>query len=144
MASISFVFDEGRLQGRLRADLMVESGPVRSDLQRRAKNVRERARQLVGERSAEPTGELAGSIRFVTTRTGEDSYRAQVGSDLRKAIWVEEGTGVHGPHRTPIVPTGGQFMRFRSRMFVGFISARSVLGQPGKHYLRDALQAARD
>lgn len=143
MASFSIVIRPSNLNGRLRASLMSEKGLVRADVQRRARRVRDRARDLLNERSAEPTGKIASSIRYTTAEPrGEGRVAAQVGSDLLEADWVERGTGVYGPHATPIVPRRAKVMVFESRMTGGLVWVSQVRGQPGKHYLRDALQAA--
>jgi hypothetical protein len=156
VASLTYVFAEQELRGRLRHDLM--EGVVRPDVQRRARNVRDRARTLCAERSKHSTGRLPRSIRYTTVQLSDpDAVVAQVGSDEKHADWTERGTGVFGPHRTPIVPTRGQFLKFRSNTIASTRSTRgsgafgaaqgrlflvrSVRGQPAKHYLRDALDA---
>lgn len=54
--------------------------------------------------------ELAGSIQVLpVTRVlfapGETSYRGAVGSPLAKARYVDQGTGVDGPFKTPVIVT---------------------------------------
>lgn len=159
MSSIRFVFDEENLRSRIRVDLMVPGGAIRSDVQRRALLVRERAKLLLRERSAKSTGSIASTIRFTTVQAGPDEVRAQVGSDDPRATWVNNGTGVFGPRNAPI-RARGQFMVFESSLstvrkrFIrgqhrivsrsprGTVFARSIQGQPGKHFLEDALSAA--
>jgi hypothetical protein len=139
VASLSFVLRTDRF------NLTAEGGAVRSDTQRRARNVRDRARELARERSEESSGALPASIRYVTVEgLGEGTVVAQVGSDLRHARWVEDGTGIYGPRGRPIKPVRAKFLVFESRRFGRKIIASSVRGQPGKHYLRDALAAARE
>lgn len=70
--------------------------------------------------------ELAGSIQVLpVTRVlfapGETSYRGAVGSPLAKARYVDQGTGVDGPFKTPVIITresrkGGRpgMMRFEN------------------------------
>lgn len=114
---------------------------AREDVQRRARNVRDQARGLINSRSVDPTGELAGTVRFRTVKI-PTGWAAQVGSDLERMLWFEEGTGVFGSHRTPIVPRTARYLRFQFRDgAVAFVT--SVKGQPGKHPLRDSLAAAR-
>lgn len=141
MASLTFVLRASDLNGRLRADLLAEGGAVRRDVQRRARNVRDEARHLAAERSRESSGALPRSIRYVTREAGGGRVAAQVGSDLPHALWTEEGTGVYGPRRTRIFPRTAPLLVFESRSGA-VIRALSVAGQPGKHYLRDALKAA--
>lgn len=155
MASLRMVFRED-IDGKIRQSLMLPDGIIRQDAARRARKVRDRARLLANSRSANPTGQLARSIRFTTvTPRGVDSVQAQVGSDLPHAKWTEEGTGIFGPFHTPIVPKSRKFLLFRSRSIASrrptrnavqgrLFLVKSVRGQPGKHYLRDSLSAAVD
>jgi hypothetical protein len=139
--TLKFVLRAKDLENKIRVDLLAEGGEVRSDLQRRARNVRNRAKELLATRSDNDTGSLASTIRYVTVDRGKDGLAAQVGSDDERAIWVEEGTGVFGPHGTPIVPSRAPLLVFENSAGQVFRLA-SVEGQRGKHYLRDALDAA--
>lgn len=102
--------------------------------------MRDKAKQLLRERSAHPTGKIESSIRYVTREAGPDTIISQVGSDLKEADYVERGTGVFGPHQQRIRVRSRGSMFFKSPQF-GDVFADSVRGQPGKHYLRDALTA---
>lgn len=146
MASLTFRFRTDGVNRGLRRQLLAQDGEIRADLRRRAGRVREEARRNLRDRSDVSTGDLASTIR-VATADGPFGPVAQIGSDHPAALWVEEGTGVYGPHRSPIVPTRGRFMRFKPRRATrggAFVFARQVKGQPGKHYLRDAIDAAVD
>lgn len=103
--------------------------------------MRNRAQQLLRQRSEESTGEIEGTIRYVTVQKGPDQVVAQIGSDHPAAEYVERGTGLFGPHHTRIVPRHRKSLYFQSRKF-GAVFADSSKGQPGKHYLRDALDAS--
>lgn len=140
MASLRFVFSEKILVDKLRVDLMVPGGIVRTDAQHRAAKVRDRARQLLRERSANPTGKIESTIRYVTEQIGPDRVVAQVGSDDPAAGYVERGTGIYGSHHQRITVRSRGSMFFVSRQF-GDVFADSVKGQPGKHFLRDALDS---
>ena len=145
MASVSFHVRSTGLDRVLRQAVSSTDGQVREDLRRRAGNVRDEARANLRARSRNETGRIAGSIRFATRRTSETTYLAQVGSDLPEALWVERGTGRFGPHRHMIVPVHRRYMKFqvtRSKLGPRVIFATAVQGQPGKHYLRDAIDAA--
>jgi hypothetical protein len=143
VASLTFRLLTRDLDEKLRVNLLVEDGVVRSEVQRRARNVRDRARELAEARSAHSSGALPASIRYTTAELrGTKEVVAQVGSDLEHALWVEEGTGVFGPRGTPITPRSAAFLVFESEEFGRRIIASEVQGQPGKHYLRDALSAA--
>lgn len=141
MASLSYKIDLSALRSGVRVALLSSEGVVRQDLQRRCGNVRDQARANLRSRSKISSGRIASTIRFVTVAT-PDGARGQVGSDLPEAEWVERGTGVYGPHRTPIVPVRAKKLRFQQRRSGRVLYRDSVQGQPGKHYLEDALEAA--
>ncbi len=138
MARVTFRLVTTDLDRRLRASLVGPRGAARTELQSRARRTRDRARANLRDRSARPTGEIERTIRFATRETSEGLV-AQVGSDHPRALDVERGTGIYGPHRTPIRPRHAKFLRFTPRSSARTVYARTVKGQPGKHYLRDAL-----
>lgn len=77
-----------------------------------------------------------------TIRSGVNQHGAWVGSDHELALWLENGTGVYGPHHSPIVPTSSTVLVFPSRRGgKGFVFAKSVRGQKAKPFLEPALQA---
>lgn len=163
MARVTLEFRPDELTRKLRGNLMLPDGIVRKDAQRRARNVRNKSRELARTRSRGSTGRLPRSIQYTTAvEIGSDRVLAQVGSNLPHAIWTEQGTGIYGPHHTPIVPRTHKYMKFRSNTIASsrsrphrrfslanptqgrlFLLPR-VKGQPAKHYLRDAMPAARD
>jgi hypothetical protein len=134
-------FDSKQLEAQIKTALLREGGTVRQEVQRRARRVKDAARANARRMMEEPTGRLAGSIRYTTAVRRGDLVTAQVGSDLHYARWVHDGTGVYGPHRSPIVPRTSRFMKFNSRLGFVVFTERSV-GQPGKPYLAEALSAA--
>lgn len=140
MASLSIQSDLSSLNKKIRVALLSEGGEVRADVQRRARNVKNRAQRNARSMFKAPTGKLADSIRY-TTRTTEDGFVAQVGSDLQYARWAHDGTGIHGPHRTPIVPTKRKAMRFPGKGGAIIFTKKSS-GMVGQPYLAEALVAA--
>lgn len=115
------------------------------DLRVRANRVLSRARQLVPV----DRGQLRGSIAVEFTEAPSGAV-ARIGSNLPYAIFVHEGTGIHGPRHAPITPKSGRYLVFKPRSLragttskSGFVFARSVQGMKGTPYLRDALDAAR-
>jgi len=59
------------------------------------------------------------------------------------AKWVESGTGIYGPFGVPIVPKTKKMLAWQSR-YTGVMNyAKSVKGQPGQHFMRDALSETR-
>lgn len=73
-----------------------------------------------------------------------------VASD-EKALWLEEGTGIYGPKRTPIRPKRGEFLVFRlgprsqhDSRARPLIFAREVKGRPASWVMRDASRHVAD
>lgn len=71
-----------------------------------------------------------------------------IGSPLAYAEYFHRGTGIYGPHGTPIVPVSKKVLKFRSRgNQTGslpkergtWVFARSVKGMPADPFLSDAL-----
>jgi hypothetical protein len=56
------------------------------------------------------------------------------------AKWVHNGTGIYGPHRSPIVPTHKPYLVFQGRY--GKVVTRSVRGQPAQPFLLQAYRVA--
>jgi hypothetical protein len=129
------------MEGKLRAELMGRPDLLRADLHAIARVVQEQAQVILLARSRDYfTGRLLRSIRVSPVRSnGASELSVQIGSDLPYALWVEEGTGVFGPHGTPITPRTAPVMVFYSRVYGGRVVTRNVIGQVGKHFLRNAL-----
>lgn len=112
------------------------------DTRRRAENTLGAARANLRARSRSGSGEVGRTLGYSLAETVQ-GWAARVGSDDERARWVEEGTGLYGPHRSPIRPKAKKWMRFVSgRGAVVF--TQQTAGQPGKHFLRDAAEAALD
>jgi hypothetical protein len=69
---------------------------------------------------------------------------ARIGSGVRYAAWVHDGTGIYGPRRTRIRARPGRVLRFKPKGSARFIFRVSVKGMRPNRYLADALPAARD
>jgi hypothetical protein len=76
----------------------------------------------------------------------------EVGTDVKYAIFVHEGTGLYGPKHARIVPASGKIMVFTPRKNAGRyvkrgdrvkVFARSTQGMRGTPFLKDALPEAR-
>lgn len=67
----------------------------------------------------------------------------RVGTNLKYATYVHEGTGIYGPKHTPIVPRNGRFLVFTPRGSSVTVFARQVRGVPPRPFLREALEDAR-
>lgn len=125
------------------------------DLLRRGLKVQARARQLIsGAGPSHPkrvdTGQTRSSVQ-VQPRSRAGTPFVRVGSGLKKARWIHDGTGIYGPHRQKIVPKRAQVLVFasqkfgaRSGKFHGKVVVRSVKGMRPNRFLQAALRAARD
>lgn len=133
---------------------------VTRDLLRRGVRVQQAAKRKVKA----DHGRLRGSITVTTVRTNGATgpvTAVEVGTNVKYAMMVHNGTGVYGPTGTPIRPkngrllvwsVGSQVQKFRyqgstyHRTFRGQVQrgrqifARSVKGQPANPFLRDALR----
>jgi hypothetical protein len=104
------------------------------------------------------TGTYMRSIHPVITRSGA-GWAGEVVAEAPHATWLEEGTGIYGPRRHPIVPTDAAMLRYPDRgggkftlsgrqragrrgAGAKYIFARTVRGQEAKHYGRDAVLKA--
>lgn len=76
---------------------------------------------------------VADSIIYEFTSRG-----VRIGSPLARAYWLERGTGIHGPHGTPIVPTSSRLLVFPSKGG-GMVFTTSVQGTPARPFLEPAL-----
>lgn len=98
-------------------------------------------------------GRLRSSIDYTVTTTG-GKVRMTCGSPLAYARWVHDGTGIYGPHATPIVPVSAKALKFEARgLRPGrrgptrapkgkgtLVFAKSVKGMEGRPFLTDALE----
>lgn len=139
----------------IRELLTSPTGPVAQDLVRRGNRVLSLARR----NAPVDTGTLRASLAMAVYRTSSGPV-VRVGSNVRYAVWVHEGTGIYGPRRRRIYPRRGRFLRWPNinnrypltggpRRYQGgrtrsFVYARSVAGVRGRPFLVDALQAATD
>jgi hypothetical protein len=56
------------------------------------------------------------------------------------ALWVMRGTGIYGPHGTPIVPVTSKYLVFRGKDG-STVFAKSVKGQTANQFLTEAFRA---
>lgn len=90
------------------------------------------------------TGRLRSSITSKVVQEGGGPVGI-VGTNVKYALWVHNGTGLYGPHHHPIVPVHARVLRWpvRGGSRGGFAYARSVRGTRGRPFLRDALHSVR-
>jgi len=124
-------------QRGVRALMTDPDGPVAQDLLRRGRNVAYYARRF----APVDTGRLRASITAELVQYA-GSIAVLVGSNVNYAMFQHEGTGLYGPHGTPIVPRRARFLRFKPRGSSEFVYAREVRGVPPTFFLRRALAAS--
>jgi hypothetical protein len=118
------------------AELLTSAhGPVVREVTRVALRVEARIKQT----SPRDKGQLAASFDHAVRVEGSRVI-ARVGSDSPVARYHSQGTGVYGPHRSPIVPTRRTYLKFPARGG-GFVYARSVRGIPQNDWVVKALEA---
>jgi hypothetical protein len=66
---------------------------------------------------------------------------ARIGTKVKYALYVHEGTGIYGPKGVPITPKRSKVLVFTAKKTNKLVFARSVKGMKGTPYLRDALIA---
>lgn len=85
------------------------------------------------------TGRLSRSIRAERTIQRGHRVTVRIGTHTGYGLFPEVGTGIYGPTGRPIRPKNGPFLVFQPRGLGHVIRVRSVRGQPGQHYMRQAL-----
>lgn len=130
----------------VRALLTSPRGGVVRDLLRRGLRVESQAKRNlagIGGPKRIDTGRLRASISTqVVFRSGEPAVI--VGTNVKYARWVHDGTGLYGPRQAVIRPRRGKFLRFKPKGAHKFVYARKVRGMRPNPFLRNALPAARD
>jgi phage gpG-like protein len=123
-------------------------GPVYRELNRKGRQVLQQARGL----APVDQGQLRASLKMeMDEERGLPVVR--VGTNVKYAIFVHEGTGIHGPRRTPIVPVRARVLRWpvknqsgsgRRRYRGGgteqYAYAKSVKGVKARPFLTTALE----
>lgn len=127
--------------------LVSPTGPVAKDMLRRGLKVESAAKRNLGGASGKPrrinNGHLRSDVRARLVIVG-GAPAARIGSGLRYARWVHDGTGIYGPRRTRITPRTKKALRFKPKGTSGWIIRPSVKGMRPNQFLADALSAARD
>lgn len=86
-------------------------------------------------------GNLRGSINTKGPVVTGSNVEASVGTHLTYSRFQEEGTGIYGPRKTPIVPKNGKLLAWKVGGKWAF--ARSVKGVRPKRYFRRSRDEAR-
>lgn len=66
---------------------------------------------------------------------------ARIGTKMKYALVVHNGTGIYGPTGARIYPRHAKVLMFTSRKTGELVFAKSIKGMKGTPYLRDALIA---
>lgn len=135
----------------LRQVLTGPAGPVVADLFRRGNRVLQKARVL----TPVDQGQLRASLAL-EMRSEDGVPVARVGTNVKYAIWVHEGTGIYGPRKRPITPVRKKLLawpvknqsgqgrrRYRGGRTAQYAFAKQVAGVKPRPFLRNALDAAR-
>lgn len=135
-------------EAQLRALYRSPQGPVWRELKRQGDAVLRTAQILVPV----DQGQLRSSIKLeMDTERGLPV--ARVGTNVKYAIWVHEGTGIYGPRKTPIRPVRARVLkwpvknqsgqgrrRYRGGSTENFAYAKQVKGVRPRPFLRVALE----
>lgn len=87
------------------------------------------------------TGTLARSITSAVFPLGQ-SVKGITSASAVYAPYVNNGTGLFGPHHQPIVPKTKKFLRWKGEG--GYIFARSTKGMKGKHFMEQGYAKAKE
>jgi hypothetical protein len=144
MASVRHQLNTAAVQ----ALLVGPQGAVAKDMLKRGLLVESRAKQnLQRNPHRVDTGRLRASIR--TTFVMIDGKPAvRVGTSVRYAIYVHDGTGLYGPRHRMIVPVNKKVLRWRPKGAGkvgkgGFVYSMRSRGMRPNPFLRDAIMAAK-
>jgi len=140
------VLDQQALNDLLRGP----QGPVAQDIMVRTNRVLNTARRLCPVDEGTLRSSLAREMR-----TENNEIVGRVGSNLKYALFVHEGTGVY-VGRGPITPkrarvlrwpvknnSGAGRRRYKNGQTAQYAYAKRVKGMPGRPFLRNALDAGR-
>lgn len=119
---------------------------IRRDLYRRGVRVQNQAKRFISGAEAHPKRVQTGNLRS-SVHTRETRYRGSpavhVGSNVKYALYVHQGTGLFGPKRALIRPRNAKVLAFKPRRSRRTVFVRYVRGMRANHFLTDALPAAR-
>jgi len=88
------------------------------------------------------TGRLRASITTELQQTNV-GFRVVVGTSVKYAWYVHQGTGIYGPHHTLIRPRSKKALRWVGKGKGGYVFARYTRGMRPNAFLAKALTAAR-
>jgi hypothetical protein len=134
-------------RGALYAQLRNPAGGLARDMLRRGLKVESAAKRNLAGANGAPRRINNGILRN-TTQAKPTTYKgfpaSWIGTPLRYAKLVHDGTGLFGPKKRKITPTAKKALRFKPKGSARFIVRRSVKGMVANPFLKDALSAAKD
>jgi hypothetical protein len=108
--------------------------------------VQSRAKQNLGGATGSgpkrvDTGHLRAKIAVqLVRRAGFPAVR--IGTNVKYALWVHDGTGIYGPKHSYIYPKTKRYLRFRPKGSLDYVYAKRVKGMKPNPFLVNALEAA--
>lgn len=128
-------------QSEIRALLSSRDGPVARALMVRGTKVVSAAKRRISTNPKRvDTGRLRSSIAS-QLGTKNSKLVMRVGTNVKYAMFIHEGTGIYGPRGTRIVPKRSSVLKWTNRE--GTFYAKSVRGIVPNPFLKDALQSLR-
>lgn len=116
---------------------------IARDMQRRGLRVESAAKvRISGHPKRVNTGRLRSTIKAVPIRR-RGVPGSRIGTNVKYALLVHNGTGIYGPRHQPIRPKTKKFLRFIPKGGAHYVFAKSVRGMRPNPFLTDALIAAR-
>jgi bacteriophage HK97-gp10 putative tail-component len=123
------------------------TGPVAKALLVRGYRVQAQARKNLGGGTSGPkridTGHLRASISVQLHKKSTRTLFVRVGTNLRYATWVHDGTGLYGPLHRVIRPKTKRYLRFKPHGSNKYVYAKFVKGMRPNPFLANAIFAAR-
>jgi hypothetical protein len=147
MASVHHVINTDVFNKLLRST----NGAVAQDILRRCLKVESAARRNLGSNPKRvDTGRLRASIthQFIQRSGGLGAIAGRVGTNVKYARFVHDGTGIYGPRHALIRPVNGKALRWpakakrgKGKSKGGFIYSKTSKGMAPNKFLKDALKA---
>jgi phage gpG-like protein len=123
----------------LRRLLTHPGGQVLRDMWKKGKRVESKAKR----KCPVDHGRLRSSLHTEFVLRGWAPF-VRVGTNVRYAAWVHNGTGIYGPSGKPIVPKRAKVLVFTPRGSSTIVFAKFVKGMKARPFLKDALDAVND
>lgn len=131
MAKVTFKINSAKI----RQTLGRPNGQLARGMLRLSHKVQRRARSNL--RRHNRTGALSASLFARVVHRGGLPI-GQVGTPLKRGLWLDQGTGIYGPRHQRIVPKRAKYLRWTTRTG-RVVFARSVKGIRPTRFLRSSL-----